>query len=80
VLVDATLTPTGAPGWAGVDISPPIPVAPGERYWIATKSGTCSVASHGRTFKEWTSPSLSGPWDGPFMGDLFTSHVLGACP
>ena len=79
-LFDAGLSPTTAPGWTGADIAPPIPVSPGQRYWIATKSGDCSTALQGAPLREFTSPNLDGPWDGPYMGDIFTSHILGACP
>ena len=80
VLFEATLSPATTPGWSGADVSPPIPVAPGQVYWLAQRSNHCSIAAFGHSPTEWTSSDLGGPWSGPFHGDKFTAHVFGACP
>jgi hypothetical protein len=79
VLFQGDLAPTGTPGWSGTEISPAMPVAPGQHYWIASKSHTCSLTRRGTPSTQFDSLSLAGPWGWQFQ-NTFTAHVLGACP
>lgn len=79
-LFQGVLGPPDPQGWLGADVSPPIAVTGGTVYWIAEAVGTCSIASSGTTPPYYGGQSLNGPWDGPYMGHNWTSHVKGECP
>ncbi len=80
VLFQSPLSPTSPVGWLGADASPPVALTGGQVYWIAEAVGECSVASGGVMQPYYGSfGGINGPWDGPFSGHNWTSHVIGEC-
>jgi hypothetical protein len=72
--------------WRGADVYPQITVKAKHKYfvWQAIASGHddthCSIATTGVMVREYTAPSASGPWSGPFSGLAWSARLDGVCP
>jgi hypothetical protein len=76
VLFSGPVAAIGATGWAGADVSPPVSIQGGMRYFLAFEGG-CSFGV-GPAAIEFSASSLDGPWaaDGD---DVWTARVIGKC-
>jgi len=69
ILATGTGRPTGEGRWNAAQLSQPLPVRAGTRYWLGKPAGDCSNAASGEhpryygSFHGW-----SGPWEGPHQG------------
>jgi hypothetical protein len=76
VLFMGAITAIGTAGWAGADVSPPLPIRAGVDYFLAFEGG-CSFGQ-GPAAIEFAATTLAGPWsaDGD---DIWTARVIGKC-
>jgi hypothetical protein len=78
--------PSGGPrSWRGADVSPPIRIVAGHRYFIEQitppEGDVCSVATDGVAQRQFNTPGFCGPgWGGPYIWLNWTAHILGNCP
>jgi len=79
--------PSGGPrSWRGADVSPPVHLTGGHRYFIqqivpASGSDVCSIAKSGVAQRQFNPPGFDGPdWGGPYIWLPWTAHVIGTCP